>query len=152
VNEPLSDPDPAAAPVGGDVVADFIHEIYNSMLLEFQRRYCVLMAAPGFLRGQGSQPECHNAAVARERQRREAEEQRIADLNAALAEATTDWAYVRILACCDAWRAVPALDLHRPTHEYDGIVCQHCEEADGLEGTQQVAWPCPTYVAIKGAT
>jgi hypothetical protein len=39
------------------------------------------------------------------------------------------------------------LDLHRP-NDHAVAECGHCEESDGMEATQNVRWPCPTFQAI----
>jgi hypothetical protein len=44
-----------------------------------------------------------------------------------------------------------AFDVHRPDAGYDTVVCSECEEHNGYEDTQQVAWPCRTYAAMKAA-
>jgi len=81
--------------------------------------------------------------------RREAQE-RQARVERELAEARDEWRqyfdrhYANRLA-----RA--AFDIHQPEARYDCVVCSECEEHNGYEDTQQVAWPCRTYAAMKEA-
>ena len=66
------------------------------------------------------------------------------------AEALAQWQSFR-----DAMHSNPvalaALDLHKPRADEYFAECWHCQEHDGYEGTQQVAWPCGTYARMWAA-
>lgn len=52
----------------------------------------------------------------------------------------------------DTPAVLAVLNLHQPTLGHASAECEHCERYDGMEGTEQVPWPCPTYAAIRDTT
>ncbi|MHA6764701.1 hypothetical protein [Streptacidiphilus sp. PAMC 29251] len=70
-----------------------------------------------------------------------------AEQAAALDAATAEWQAVR-----DQHPGASAvLNLHYPIAGYQRVDCDHCEQSDGMESTEQRPWPCATYAALAGA-
>jgi hypothetical protein len=82
--------------------------------------------------------------------RAKAEAERTARATAEFDAAIAAWRQV-----CDQYADTPAvlavLNLHQPTLGHASAECDHCEQYDGMEGTEQAPWPCPTYAAVRDA-
>jgi hypothetical protein len=94
------------------------------------------------LRDCRTKPDAHAGCRAK------AEAERTARATAEFEAAIAAWRQV-----CDQYADTPAvlvvLNLHQPTLGHASAECEHCERYDG---TEQVPWPCPTYVAVRDAT
>ncbi len=94
--------------------------------------------------------DCRTKSDAHAGCRAKAEAERTAKATAEFEAVIATW-----LQVCNQYADTPAvlavLNLHQPTLGHASVECEYCERYDGMEGTEQAPWPCPTYAAVRDA-